>query len=67
MLDDFDTTNMQVHFSITNLGQSNSMSYDCEPDTTWDEVLNKVVQTLEAHYGYTFNLEDTGIYHSDKS
>jgi hypothetical protein len=67
MLDDLDTTNMQVHFSITNLGQSNSMTYDCEYDTTWDEVLDKVVRTLEAHYGYTFNLEDTGIYHSDKS
>ena len=67
MLDDLDTTKMQVHFSITNLGQSNSMTYDCEYDTTWDEVLDKVVRTLEAHYGYTFNLEDTGIYHSDKS
>ena len=68
MIDDNkDDDAMRVYFSISNLGQTNSMTYECEYDTTWDEVLDKVIRTMEAHYGYSFNMNESGIYHSDKS
>lgn len=64
---DEDDVKMYVYFNITNLGQTNSITYNCEYDTPWQEVLDKLVGTLEAHYGYGFNLKELGIYNSDKS
>lgn len=56
-------TEMRVHFSFTNLGETHTMSFEGDDCTTWQEVLSKVVATLEASYGYTFDLpDDLGIY-----
>lgn len=57
---------MQVHFSITNFGESHSYNAIIDDCTTWHEVLGKIVQALEASYGYTFHLEELGIYYPGK-
>ena len=58
---------MRVYFNIENWGHSHTYSAVLDDGTTWDEVLDKVVATLEASYGYTFDLEDNyGIYYKGK-
>lgn len=57
---------MQVHFSITNYGESHSYNAIIDDCTPWSEVLDKIARTLEASYGYTFDLEELGIYYRGK-
>lgn len=49
-------------------GRTHSVSMALTDDCTWGEVLNPIIATLEAAYGYSFDLdsEDLGIYYSGK-
>jgi len=62
-----DENKIRVYFSIDSYGHSHTYSAVLDDDTTWDEVLNKIVSTLEASYGYTFDIQDNlGIYYKGK-
>jgi hypothetical protein len=49
-------------------GKTHSVDMELTDDCTWGEVLNPIIATLEAAYGYSFDLEseDLGIYYSGK-
>ena len=55
-----------VNLSITNYGQEHRFRGAFDDDVVWPEVLDKIVKTLEASYGYTFDIEDLGVYYSGK-
>jgi hypothetical protein len=61
-----------VHFSIRNYGKSHSFHGYFDDFVTWPEVLDEIVKTLEAAYGYAFNIDiETenglmGVYHKGK-
>ena len=46
-----------VHFSIRNYGKSHSFHGYFDDCTAWTEVLDEIVKTLEASYGYAFDLD----------
>lgn len=58
---------MQVHFTITNFGESHSYNAIIDINTPGCEVLDKVARTIEASYGCTFDLEELGIYYRGKN
>lgn len=59
---------MRVYFTIENYGHSHTYNAVLDDGTTWDEILDKIVGTLEASYGYTFDLQDNyGIYYKGKA
>jgi len=49
-------------------GKTHSVDMELNDDCTWGEVLNPIISTLEAVYGYSFDLdsEELGIYYSGK-
>jgi len=57
-----------VNLSYCAYGKTHSVSMELDNDCTWDEVLGPVIATLEAAYGYTFDLdsEALGIYYKGK-
>lgn len=62
-----DENKMRVYFNVENYGHSHTYSAVLDNDTTWDEVLDKIVASLEASYGYTFDLPaNLGIYYKGK-
>ena len=46
-----------VRFSITNYGLTHEFNGEFDEYVTWPEVLDNIVKTLEAHYGYSFDLD----------
>lgn len=62
-----DDNKMRVYFSIQHYENTYTYSGVLDDDTTWDEVLDKIVSTMEASYGYSFDLQDNyGIYYKGK-
>ena len=57
---------MRVGLTITWYGKTYSMNCEYEDSAMWGEVLEDVVKTLESSYGYSFDLEDLGIYYRGK-
>lgn len=61
-----------VNFSINNFGKEYRFHGAYDDDVTWPEVLDELVRTLEASYGYSFDLDvETpngviGVYHQGK-
>ena len=61
-----------VRFSISNYGKTHEFSGEFEDCVVWPEVLHEIVKTLEASYGYSFDIDvDTpqgsmGVYHASK-
>lgn len=49
-------------------GKTHSVDMELDDCCTWGEVLNPIIATLEAAYGYSFDLdsEDLGIYYPGK-
>ena len=72
MFEDQEDEKMIVHFSIRNGGKSHSFHGYFDDFVTWPEVLDEIVKTLEASYGYAFDLDvETeagwmGVYHKGK-
>ena len=69
MWDDYfkDEEKCRVSFSISLYNKEHTFSGTYEDDATWIEVLNDVVKTLEASYGYSFDLpEELGVYYREK-
>ena len=57
---------MRVGLTITLYGKTHSMNCEYDDSELWSDVLRDVVKTLEASYGYSFDLEDLGIYYQGK-
>mgnify|MGYP001054433236 CR=1 FL=1 len=57
MIEDQENEQMIVHFSIRNYGKSHSFHGYFDDGATWTEVLDEIVKTLEASYGYSFDLD----------
>lgn len=57
-----------VNLSYRAYGKTHSLDMELDEACTWDEVLGPVIATLEAAYGYTFDLdsESLGIYYKGK-
>ena len=49
-------------------GRTHSVNIELDDDCTWDELLEPIIRTLEAAYGYSFDLdsESLGIYYPGK-
>ena len=62
-----DVPQMTVNFTVTNYGEAHSYNAIIDTCTPWHEVLDQVVRALEASYGYTFDLEELGIYYRGKA
>jgi hypothetical protein len=58
---------MTVRVSITAYDKEYSMSSTYKNDSEWHEVLCDIIKVIEASYGYTFDIEDLGIYYSGKA
>lgn len=69
-----DDDKFYVNFSIKYNGHTHEFNGDFPDDTVWGEILDEVVKTLEASYGYSFDLPKTkgyseqylGIYHKGR-
>ena len=57
---------MRVSLSISLYDKTYSMNCEYDDGELWGDVLRDVVKTLEASYGYSFDLEDLGIYYRGK-
>ena len=57
-----------ISFSYRAHGKTHSVDMELNDDCTWGEVLSPIVATLEATYGYNFDLdnEDLGVYYPGK-
>tara|TARA_A100000171_G_C2018175_1_gene89754 strand:- start:243 stop:467 length:225 start_codon:yes stop_codon:yes gene_type:complete len=49
-------------FKFRNCGKTVTLDNKYDYDVTWNEILEDVVQCLEGHYGYSFNIKDFSIY-----
>ena len=72
MFEHYNDDKCVVRFNITNHGKQLSFNGEYDFDVTWPEVLDDVVKTLEASYGYSFDIDletpsgVAGIYYSEK-
>lgn len=58
----------RVEFSIRGYGRTQKFSSEYDDCVQWHEILDDVVKTLEASYGYSFNLPDNlGVYYPGKT
>jgi hypothetical protein len=61
-----------VRFSISNYGKTYQFDGEFDEEVVWPEVLHEIVKTLEASYGYSFDIDvETpqgliGVYHASK-
>jgi hypothetical protein len=49
-------------FEFRNCDKAVTLSNKYGYDVTWSEILEDVVQCLEGHYGYSFDIKDFSIY-----
>jgi len=62
-----DDDKIRVNFSISLYGKEQSFNGVYEDSANWNDVLGDIVSTLEASYGYTFNIgEELGVYYKGK-
>lgn len=67
MMLDRDDDKIRVNFSISLYGKEQTFNGVYEDATNWYDVLGDIVSTLEASYGYTFDIsEELGIYYKGK-
>lgn len=66
---DDDDNKVYISMTYTAYGKTHSVSMDFDDDCTWSEVLDPIIATLEAAYGYSFDLdtEALGIYYPGKN
>ena len=63
-----DEDKIYVSFSIRGHGKNYTVNSEYEDHIQWSEVLDDVVKTLEASWGYTFDLPNhIGIHYTGKS
>jgi len=61
-----DDNQMKVRVSILAHDKEYTMSSTYDDDVVWGEVLSDIIKVIEASYGYTFDIEDLGVYYSGK-
>ena len=54
-------------FEFRNCGKTVTINNKYDYDVTWNEILEDVVQCLEGHYGYSFDLDEFSIYTGKKN
>jgi len=57
---------LQVKLSIRMYDDEMIMHNEYPDDVAWQHVVNDLIKTVEASYGYTFDIEDFGIYYKGK-
>lgn len=64
-----DDNKAYISMTYTAHGKTHSVSMEFDDDCTWAEVLEPIISTLEAAYGYSFDLdtESLGIYYPGKN
>ena len=58
-----------VNFEIKGWGKTHEFRGEYDNDVIWQEILNDVVKTIEASYGFAFDLDkadEVGIYYRGK-
>lgn len=58
-----------VNFEITAWDKTHKFNGEYDNDVIWQEILNDVVKTIEASYGFAFDLDkadEVGIYYRGK-
>lgn len=58
-----------VHFEIKAWGKTHEFRGEYDNDVIWQEILNDVVKTVEASYGFAFDLDkadEIGMYYRGK-
>jgi len=65
----FDESNDKIHvrLSISLYDKETIIDNQYDDDTEWWHILNDLVSTLEASYGYAFDIEEFGITYKGKS
>jgi len=58
--------NMRVNMSISLYGKTYTLNAEYDDGELWGDVLRDIVKVLESSYGYSFDLEDLGIYYRGK-
>ena len=67
MMWDTEDNKIRVNLSISLYGKEQSFNGVYEDGACWHEVLNDIVATLEASYGYSFDIaEEIGVYYKGK-
>ena len=67
MMLDVDDNKIRVNFSISLYGKEQTFNGVYNDSANWHDILGDIVSTLEASYGYTFDIaEEIGIYYKGK-
>jgi len=63
-----DDDKQRVYFEYTLYGKTHKLQAEYDDCDGWHQIVDDLVRTLEAAYGYTFDLEhDLGTYYPGKS
>lgn len=57
---------MIVNMSISLYDKTYTLNAEYDDGELWGDVLRDIVKVLESSYGYSFDLEDLGIYYRGK-
>ena len=57
---------MRVNMSISLYDKTYTLNAEYDDGELWGDVLRDIVKVLESSYGYSFDLEDLGIYYRGK-
>jgi len=64
---DTEDDKIRVSFSLSLYGKTNEFNGVFDDDTQWHEIIDEVIKTVEASYGYSLGLpDDLGIYYPGK-
>ena len=67
MMLDKEDDKIRVNFSISLYGKEQTFNGVYDDSANWHDILGDIVSTLEASYGYTFDIgEELGIYYKGK-
>ena len=61
-----ESDNMIVSMSISLYDKTYTLNAEYDDGELWGDVLRDIVKVLESSYGYSFDLEDLGIYYRGK-
>lgn len=64
---DTEDDKIRISFSLSLYGKINEFNGVFDDDAHWQEIIDEVVKTIEASYGYSLDLpDDLGIYYPGK-
>jgi len=63
---DYDKDKIKVYLSYDHYDKNATLNAEYDSSTLWYEVVSDVIALIESQYGYSFDIEDLGIYHQGK-